>query len=83
LLDLFASAWWIAPRTPEDVARMVAESDVVVGVIDTLADLLVGLALAITDGVSSRLWDVIVEPAYRGSGLGVRLVDALLSSGAC
>lgn len=40
---------------------------------------LVGAARAISDGVSSSaIYDVVVDPAYQGKGIGRRLMDAIL-----
>jgi len=79
LLFLFQNAWWTAARTPEAIKRMLDGSDVVVGLVVTTSDRLVGFARAITDRVLlAVLLDVIVEPTLRGVGLGTRLMDELL-----
>jgi GNAT superfamily N-acetyltransferase len=80
LLALFQSAWWTAQRQPEAIARMLERTDVVVGLVDPAADQLVGFARAITDRTFlGVVLDVIVEPGYRGKGLGARLMDELLA----
>ena len=80
LLSLFQSAWWTAQRPPTAVERMLRESDVVVGLVDQASDQLVGFARAITDrSFLAVVLDVIVEPGYRGTGLGARLMDELLA----
>jgi ribosomal protein S18 acetylase RimI-like enzyme len=80
LVALFQSAWWTAARTPEAVERMLQGSDVVVGLVDRASDQLVGFARVITDRVFlAVVLDVIVAPAFRGSGLGARLIDELLA----
>lgn len=77
---LFQSAWWTATRTQESVERMLAGSDVVVGLVASASDRLVGFARAITDGVFlAVVLDVIVAPDLRGTGLGARLMDELLA----
>lgn len=79
LLDLYRSAWWTAQRQPAAVERMLRESDVVVGLIEPATDQLVGFARAITDRTFlAVVLDVIVDPGYRGIGLGARLMDELL-----
>jgi ribosomal protein S18 acetylase RimI-like enzyme len=80
LVALFQSAWWTAARTPEAIERMLLGSDVVVGLVDEASDQLVGFARVITDRVFlAVVLDVIVAPAFRGSGLGARLIDELLA----
>jgi GNAT superfamily N-acetyltransferase len=80
LVDLFQSAWWTAERTREAIERMLQGSEVVVGLVDRASDRLVGFARAITDGVFlAVVLDVIVQPAFRGTGLGARLIDELLA----
>ncbi len=79
LLELFATAWWTAHREPAAVEQMLASTDVVLGLVDTPSDRLVGFARAITDRTFlAVVLDVVVDPEYRGTGLGARLVDELL-----
>ena len=43
-------------------------------------DRLVGTARVMTDGVYyMTLWDVIVEPAYQGQGIGTQLTEAAVA----
>lgn len=80
LVALFQSEWWTAARTRQDVERMLAGSDVVVGLVDSASDRLVGFARAITDrALLAVVLDVIVAPDARGTGLGARLMDELLA----
>jgi hypothetical protein len=80
VLALFQSAWWTAARSSEGVDRMIEGSDVVVGLVDSTSDRLVGFARAITDGVFlAVVLDVIVAPEVRGVGHGARLMDELLA----
>jgi GNAT superfamily N-acetyltransferase len=79
LLALFQSAWWTTKRTPAAVKQMLNGSDAVVGLVDPATDRLVGFARAISDRVFlAVVLDVIVDPDYRGTGLGRRLMDGLL-----
>jgi len=80
LVALFQNAWWMAARTPEAVERMLESSEVVVGLVDSGSDRLVGFARAITDHTFlAVVLDVIVAPDLRGTGLGARLMDELLA----
>jgi predicted GNAT family N-acyltransferase len=59
---------------------MLDGSDVVVGLVDSASDRLVGFARAITDrSFLAVVLDVIVAPDVRGTGLGARLMDELLA----
>ena len=79
LMDLFASAWWTASRTADDVSAMLAASDLVFALIHRPTDRLVGFARVITDGVYlAVVLDVIVAPEARGWGLGVMLLDSVV-----
>jgi len=49
LMELFASAWWTADRTTDDVARMLQESDILTVLTDRSIDRLVGFARVLTD----------------------------------
>jgi GNAT superfamily N-acetyltransferase len=81
LVDLFRDGWWTAQRDRDAVERLIAGSDVVVGLVDPSSDRLVGFARAITDGAFlAVVLDVIVAPAHRGTGLGSRLMDELLAT---
>jgi GNAT superfamily N-acetyltransferase len=81
LIALFQSTWWTKSRGPQAVARMLAGSDLVIGLVDPTSDRLVGFARAITDHVFlAVVLDVIVDPGYRGTGLGAQLLDELLAS---
>ena len=51
LVALFGSAWWAATRTAPQLARMVAESDLVVALVYRPQDRLVGFARVLTDHV--------------------------------
>ena len=80
VLALFQSAWWTAVRSSEAVDRMIEGSDVVVGLVDSTSDRLVGFARAVTDGVFlAVVLDVVVAPDVRGVGHGARVMDELLA----
>jgi ribosomal protein S18 acetylase RimI-like enzyme len=80
LLALFQSAWWTAARTPEAIERMLEGSEVVIGLVDSESDRLVGFGRAITDRIFlAVVLDVIVAPDFRGRGLGASLMDELLA----
>ena len=78
LVALYQTAWWSVGRSRAEVEAMLAGC-VPFGFIDD-AGRLVGFARAITDGVYKALvCDVIVAEPHRGTGLGERLIDAVLA----
>ncbi|MGN9913193.1 GNAT family N-acetyltransferase [Phytohabitans sp. LJ34] len=79
LMALFAAGWWTADRAPEDVAAMLAASDLVFALVHRPDDRMVGFARVLTDGVYLALvLDVLVAPDMRGSGVGAMLMDAVV-----
>ena len=78
LAALFSTAWWLTDRTPDETIRILAESDLVVAVLDD--DRLVGFARVLTDYVHVALvLDVVVTPDARGSGHGATLLEAIVT----
>lgn len=78
LVELFESLWWTTKRALEDVQVML-EHSLVVAFEDDSGEL-VAFARVISDRVYKALiLDVVVVPALRGSGLGGRLLDAVLT----
>jgi GNAT superfamily N-acetyltransferase len=79
LLELYRHEWWTGARREDDVARMLQQTDLVVGVCTDPDGQLVGFTRVLTDRVYKALvFDVIVAPAHRGTGLGRRLVQYVL-----
>lgn len=77
LLELLRTAWWMSDRTPEDVALMLTESDLVF--VLTSAGRVVGFARILTDFTYvALLLDVVVAEDSRGSGYGAALLDAVV-----
>ncbi|MGH9794915.1 MAG: GNAT family N-acetyltransferase [Candidatus Acidiferrales bacterium] len=80
LMALYANEWWTDKRTAEDVRRMLAHTDFVFGFTEEPTGKLVAFARVLTDRVYKALvLDVIVAPAHRGTGLGRKLMEALLA----
>jgi GNAT superfamily N-acetyltransferase len=74
-------SYWATGRPHHVVERLVREADRVVGAYD--GERQVGFARAFTDGATlAYLADVYVLPEYRGRGLGVELVRAMVEDGA-
>ena len=80
LHGLYLGEWWTNRRDLDDVRRMVEHTQVLVGFAEGSADgRLVAFARVITDFVFKGLvLDVIVDPSYRNTGLGRRLMDEVV-----
>ncbi|MEV6417359.1 GNAT family N-acetyltransferase [Kribbella sp. NPDC051718] len=79
LTELFTSAWWMTNRSPNDVTQMLQESDLVLSLIHTPTDQLVGFTRILTDYTYVALvLDVVVSNHFRGSGLGTTLMDSVI-----
>ncbi|QDT67849.1 Acetyltransferase (GNAT) family protein [Planctomycetes bacterium MalM25] len=77
LTRLYQGEWWTQGRPLDEVHDMLAASDVVIGLVDDDQHL-VGFCRVLTDFVfRGTLYDVIVDPDYRGQGLGRQLLDAV------
>lgn len=79
LQELFKiSAFWARERTIEDLKVAIANSNPVITVWD--GKKLIGHARATSDVVyRATIWDVVIDPDYRGTGLGRKLVQTVLA----
>ena len=79
LMELYRHEWWTDTRSEEDVVRMLAHTDLVVGVCADPKGQLVGFARVLTDrAFKALILDVIVAQAHRRTGLGQRLIQHVL-----
>jgi ribosomal protein S18 acetylase RimI-like enzyme len=77
LYEFYSKEWWTQGREFGDVMRMIDHSDIVVG---CCADdgKLVGFARVLTDFTfKAMIFDVIVDEAYRGLGIGNAIIDRI------
>ncbi|WP_379870862.1 GNAT family N-acetyltransferase [Marinactinospora rubrisoli] len=75
-------AYWSRHRTREMVEAQLASAWRVVAAYRRDNGRMVAFARAVSDGVAiGYLADVYVEPAERGHGLGVRLVEEMIENG--
>jgi GNAT superfamily N-acetyltransferase len=73
-----AAAFWAQDRTLADLEIAIAHSLPVISVWD--CEHLIGFARATSDGIyRATIWDVVIHPDYRGTGLGRQLVQTLLA----
>ena len=79
LMDLYKNEFWSGKRTREDVVKMLASTDVIIGLVDE-CDRLIGITRVLTDFVyRAMIFDVIIKPTHRKMGLGAKLMDAVLN----
>ncbi len=86
LMDLYKNEFWCNKRTREDVVKMLAATDVIIGLVDEGDGVpprklrLIGFTRVMTDFVyRGTILDVIVHPTCRKMGLGKVLMDAVLN----
>ncbi|MEG4453715.1 GNAT family N-acetyltransferase [Microcoleus sp. N9_A1] len=86
LMDLYKNEFWSDKRTREDVVKMLAATDVIIGFVDESDGVpprklrLIGITRVITDFVyRAMIFDVIIKPTHRKMGLGAKLMDAVLT----
>lgn len=79
LQNLFnIAAFWAKGRSIEDLEIAIANSQPVISVWD--GERLIGFARATSDGIyRATIWDVVIHPEYQGNGLGIKLVETILS----
>ena len=80
LHQMYQAEWWSRGRKLHDVSRVVEHSDLVLAFCDPETGRLAAFARVLTDYVyKAMVFDVIVDRAHRGSGLGRMLLDAITS----
>ncbi|MDH4227197.1 MAG: GNAT family N-acetyltransferase [Deltaproteobacteria bacterium] len=78
LVALYSNEYWCKHRTRADVARMLKNTDIIIGVKDGESGL-IGFARVLTDYVyRATIYDVIVEKSYRGKNIGKLIVDEII-----
>lgn len=79
LMELYQNEFWCDKRTREDVVKMLAATDVIIGLVDG-ENRLIGFVRALTDFTyRAMICDLIVKPAHRKTGLGAVLMDAVVN----
>ncbi len=79
LMELYKNEFWCDKRTREDVVKMLAATDVIIGLVDE-GDRLIAFTRVMTDFVyRAMVFDVIVNQAHRKMGLGAQLMDAVIN----
>ncbi|MTJ08444.1 MULTISPECIES: GNAT family N-acetyltransferase [unclassified Anabaena] len=79
LQELFnLAAFWAKERSIKDWSIAIANSEPVISISD--GESLIGFARATSDGIyRATIWDVVIHPDYQGKGLGIKLVETVLT----
>ena len=78
LRRLYEQAPWARGRSADGIARMLANTDYYFSGWD--GPRLVAFARVLTDGIyRATLWDVVVDAAYQGRGVGEGLMSVILA----
>ena len=79
LVTLYSNEFWCNKRTQGDVKKMLENTDITLGVIDSRNDL-VGFARVLTDFVyKATIYDLIVHPEWRNNKIGKLLMDEIIN----
>ena len=79
LIELYRNEFWCNTRARYDVEKMLAHSNVIVGLEDSDHNL-IGFVRVLTDYVYKvMIYDLIVHPDFRGKQLGNILMDEIIS----
>lgn len=74
--DLFQHAYWADERTKGSIEKMMRNTEVFLGLRDKSKNKLIGMTRVVTDFTyHAMIVDVIIHKAYRGNGLGERLIS--------
>ncbi|AFY31788.1 GNAT family N-acetyltransferase [Calothrix sp. PCC 7507] len=79
LVDLYKNEFWSQKRQYQDVVKMLAASDITIGLVDE-SEQLIGFTRVLTDFVyRATIYDVIIKPTHRKIGLGAKLLDVVIN----
>jgi predicted GNAT family N-acyltransferase len=79
LLELYQNKFWSQERTHEDIIKMLAASDIIVGLVDE-TEALIGFTRILTDFIyRAIIFDVIIKPSHRNMGLSNLLMNAVIN----
>ena len=78
LLELFHQAPWAKDRSLGDAKEMLRHTDLTLSAWD--GNRLIGFGRVLTDFIyRATIWDVIVDRAYQGQGVGTEIVQRILN----
>lgn len=79
LHSLFKNEWWTQKRSLPEISKLIDNSSVVLGLINSKTGELIGFARVISDTLyRAFIFDVIAKEDYRNSGIGTMLMNRIL-----
>jgi ribosomal protein S18 acetylase RimI-like enzyme len=79
LIALYRNEFWCNQRKRSDVERMLNNSDIIIGAVDSTHNL-VGFVRVLTDYVyKATIYDLIIHSDWRGQQLGRFLMDSVIN----
>lgn len=79
LVTLYRNEFWCNERKRNDVVKMLKNSDIVMGAVNSRNDL-IGFVRVLTDFVyKATIYDVIVHPEWRRKKIGKLLMDGVVN----
>lgn len=80
--SLMLGEWWCSKRRLSEVHKVIDGSNVVLGAVDENGDV-VGFCRVLTDYIfKAMIFDVIIEPSFRNTGLGREMISRILADDA-
>ncbi len=80
LQELYQHEWWSQGRTLSDIHKTLLNSDYIFGICEDHSQQLVAFARVLSDRVYRAIvFDVIVAANYRSKGLGLSLIEQIVS----
>lgn len=77
IASMLKTTYWASTRSEEIIAKSIQNS-LCFGVFTEKSNLQVGFARVLTDYATTYyLCDVVIDPEYRGKGLGCKLIEAI------
>lgn len=77
---MYQNEWWTKGRRQPDIVKMLRHTDLLFGFAEKDSKRLVAFARVLTDRMyKAVIFDVIVDPAHRGTGLGAALMDCIVN----
>ena len=79
LFELTQQQWWGGSRTLDQVRTMVANTSLIVALVDRSSERLIGFARTLSDfAFRATIYDVMIDQEFQGQGIGTLLMDRLI-----
>lgn len=80
LEQLYKQGWWSQERKLEDIETMLNHSNILIGLVNTETQKLIGFTRVLTDCIyRAVIFDVLVDSSYQKQGLGQRLMQEIIN----